>query len=499
MSEAAVQASLPRSAEAEPAPKPAMAGPDWALLAAAALAVCAYLFGHAFFSGNLPGLGLAVSHWSVLLVLLAAARRRGRLRIRGNAGGILLLALSLLLGVWYAVYTDLVLRAMNLPVLALITGQAVYALTGQEERGLLSVRGFWAGFSRLFPGMFRHWAAPFRAVSAGAPEKKRVLRDLLLGMCAAVPVLTVALVLLTSADEVFGSFLRGGLDTMMNADGSAVLKVLMVLPMTLGLFSWMFGALTRMPGTPETAARGTDFPALAAAVTLGLLDAVYVAFAVVQVRYLFLGTESVRMAGGYAAYARSGFFQLAALACLTLLLIWPVLSAYRAHRAVRGLCVLTALLTVVIDAAAFVRMRMYISAYGLSLLRVLTLWAMGMILLSLLAVLIKAFRPSAAVSPVIAAVVLTSWVALNYANIDRIVAADQVARYNAGKTEWKTVSRLITETSPDAIPAYALLEDGEAAEKAQAQIAEIYGIAGEKVALYDWGLNWRQAETYRGK
>ena len=173
MSEAAVQASLPRSAEAEPAPKPAMAGPDWALLAAAALAVCAYLFGHAFFSGNLPGLGLAVSHWAVLLVLLMTARCRGRLRIRGNAGGILLLALSLLLGAWYAVYTDLVLRAMNLPVLALVTGQAVYALTGQAERGLLSVRGFWAGFLGLFPGMFRHWAAPFRAVSAGAPDLSR--------------------------------------------------------------------------------------------------------------------------------------------------------------------------------------------------------------------------------------------------------------------------------------------------------------------------------------
>ena len=79
------------------------------------------------------------------------------------------------------------------------------------------------------------------------------------------------------------------------------------------------------------------------------------------------------------------------------------------------------------------------------------------------------------------------------------MAADQVARYNAGKTEWKTVRRLITETSPDAIPAYALLEDGEAAEKAKAQIAEIYGKAGKKVALYDWGLNWRQAEAYRGK
>ena len=56
MSEAAVQASLPRSAETEPAPKPAMAGSDWALLAAAALAVCTYLFGHAFFQLSLLSL-----------------------------------------------------------------------------------------------------------------------------------------------------------------------------------------------------------------------------------------------------------------------------------------------------------------------------------------------------------------------------------------------------------------------------------------------------------
>ena len=161
-----------------------------------------------------------------------------------------------------------------------------------------------------------------------------------------------------------------------------------------------------------------------------------------QIRYLFAGVESVRMSGGYAAYARSGFFQLTVLALLTLALILPAISLCRESRAVRFLSGLTAVLTGVIDASAFFRMRLYMQAYGLTTLRLVTVWGMAMILLALLACLARAIRPNLRICAVLALAALLTWTAGCWLPVDTIIARDHVARYNAGAGSWESLTSL---------------------------------------------------------
>ena len=476
-----------------------MDGAGWSLLAVCTLAAGFYVFAHHPFTGYLPGIGLAVTHWILTMAAMLFARQKGRLRIRGNARGVFLLALSLLLGACYGIFCDNMLRLMNLPVLMLLSCQTLMALAEDEGLNPLSVSGIWAGFCGFLPGLFRHWPLPFRALKArrmSASGLRNRSGDVILGLVFAVPVLTVALMLLTSADEVFGSFMTGGLDAVMNMDASVIPKLILTLLLALGLFSRTIEAALKQRKETKTGPENRAISGLTVSVVLAALDLVYAAFAAVQIRYLFLGTESVRMAGGYASYARSGFFQLAALAFLTLLLIGPALSVRRENKPIRVLCSVTAVLTSVIDFSAFFRMRLYIEVYGLSLLRVLTLWAMAVILLSLLAVLIKAARPSRAVSPALTAVILATWVALNYANIDRIVAENQVARYNAGLAGWETVAELIHAWTPDDLPAYGGLGSEEAREKARTEIERAYGTGGDSInrpSAYDWSFSWTWA------
>lgn len=67
-----------------------------------------------------------------------------------------------------------------------------------------------------------------------------------------------------------------------------------------------------------------------------LLCALYALFAAVQFIYLFGGREAVAMRGGYAQYARNGFFELVVICALNLLLAgWPF-----AARAARASCAL---------------------------------------------------------------------------------------------------------------------------------------------------------------
>ena len=92
---------------------------------------------------------------------------------------------------------------------------------------------------------------------------------------------------------------------------------------------------------------------------LVMLDVVYLAFALVQCGYLFGGASASEVAGGYARYARSGFFELIAVAainvCVLLATLWARRDAVRSRVVDASQLVLLAL-TLVVDASAAWRM-----------------------------------------------------------------------------------------------------------------------------------------------
>ena len=489
--DAAVPEKNPVSSDASPDFDTASAG----LLAVSAVTAAAYAFGHQLFGPFLPGIGLTVSHWILVISALLYARAKGRLQFRHRGPAILLLALAVMLSACYGIFANNRLRWMNLPALSVMSCQAVFSLTGQlNEENPLSFRGLRAGSRLLIPSLFMNWRVPLKALTARSKKRRGTGAEVMLGLLIAIPVLTIALMLLTGADSVFGSLLQSALSAFLSTDGSAIPKLILAFLLSLTLFSWLFCTGIPHEVTPRPVTAAQQLPVVTFGVVLALLDLVYAAFAAVQVRYLLLGTESVRMAGGYAEYARSGFFQLVILAILTLLMILPLLSALRHSRAIRTLCALTALLTVAIDCSAFYRMHMYIGAYGLSFLRVLTLWAMAMILLALAATMIKAVHPAVRICPALAAILFTTWVALNMLNVDRIVAEQQVARLNAGMTDQQTIIRLVGELSPDAIPAYGHILSETDRRAAETAVHTAFGPAAVRPDAYDWALTWNRAE-----
>src|SRR5204862_978316 len=109
------------------------------------------------------------------------------------------------------------------------------------------------------------------------------------------------------------------------------------------------------------------------ATALGLLNTLFLLFVVVQLRYFFGGAALVEETSGltYAEYARRGFFELMTASGRML----PILLGAEAllHRAAapqvrvfRQLAGLLLGLLAVIMASALQRMRLYVSAYGLS-------------------------------------------------------------------------------------------------------------------------------------
>ncbi len=484
------------------------------LLVLAFLASLWYWFGHIRLSGNTAyhgmGIGLTVSHWVLTAAALILAKVRNTLKL--TPAGVFLLVLSMLLSAIYGIFANAVMKLLNLPVFLLLSAQALFILTGQSEFWPLSGQGLWEGFRRYFRSLFQCWAIPLRAITWRRHDKEEGnpnTEHIFFGISAAFGAAILALVILSSADEVFAGIMNNAIKELQKIDVIFIARMILAFLMAMLLFSHR-ASMLRDPVKLSPVTASPKNPT-AVRMVLSALAVVYGLFAYIQIRYLFAGTESVQMSGGYAAYARSGFFQLVLVALLTLCLILPSLILCREDKPVRILSALVTVLTAVINFSAFFRMRLYIDAYGLTTLRIVTLWGIGIILLALLAALAKAFRPDLHICPVLAAIVLTTWIGLNFTNIDRIVAENQVARFNrdtqsetwisvnGNDSYWtKRISALASDQywSPDYYPVFEKIENPNA--KAQAlnllktrgNAKRNEGPAYRTPRFYDWSLSY---------
>lgn len=385
------------------------------------------IFQPSIFDGRfvtLPGFGMTLwvgLTFSALLLWAAPGKKFSR---RGAA----LLTLTVALSLVFSLRADVDLWLMNLPVQL-----GLMALTCLELRGeanLFTFRGLMGGLGRCVAGLFRYLPRPFQAMT-GLFERggNRRIKGFLLGVMLCVPLLAIVVLLLSDADSVFGGYFQNMISAVQTADGAIVLwTAVRFLAGTLMLCSLccFMGLASAPEEKPETPSRAH---AAMPATVLGALAAVYLLFAYVQFRYLFFAAGAP--AQGYAQYARSGFFQLVAVAFLTLMVVLPCVCRWPGSRAVRGLAGLVTLLTLVILVSAAWRMALYVQAFGLTILRVVTLWGMLALAIALIAALAKALRPRLKIAAPVLMIVAASWVLLNYANINARIAEYNVRAWEA--------------------------------------------------------------------
>jgi len=333
---------------------------------------------------------------------------------------------------------------------------------GRTAKGLLAGAG--AALLAVIPAV--PWLRDgTRGWRRSGPDRARIGRTVLL----TAALLLAFGALLTSADAAFREVLARlapGFDAGRLFFGAVVLVV------AAGAAT----AAARRPGFDTIRARRVR-PARRAewAVPLAALDALFLAFVLVQLAVLFGGEEWVLRPGGpsYADYARSGFWQLVVVTLLTLAVLGVALRfAPRAQPADRLLLRVLlgglSLLALVIVASAVRRLALYEQAYGFTRLRVLVgaveLW-LALLFVLVIAALVS-LRTGWLPRVVLASGVLLL-VGVGLAGPDRFVADQNVRRYHqTGRIDTAYLSRL----SPDAVPALVCLPE-ELREPALADIA----------------------------
>jgi hypothetical protein len=324
----------------------------------------AWLFDLGVHSGDI---GLAFS--ASLVVAAGALLVGGRPR---NGWSRILIAAAAVMAPWLMLRASPWLQWPDLVVtMGLLSGAAVLASDGSPFNVTFALMREWS--ARLLSNMAQ--AAAFIAVplsQAGealtrgnGPTVKQIGR----GLAIAVPVACVIGALLASADPIFASFFNLQIDPA-NLIGHAVWLV------AGGL---VIGGLLRTSLTGPSEDR-KDRPwrinPLEAIVVLVVVDAIFLAFGTAQlITAVGGGVEALHAANmTYADYARSGFFQLLAVAAITLPLLITLTALGNARtgrlRLVFTFLVeLAVLLTIAIVVVAHQRLSLYEGAYGFTMLR----------------------------------------------------------------------------------------------------------------------------------
>jgi uncharacterized protein DUF4153 len=343
------------------------------------------------------------------------------------------------------------LTALSLIIFEAQGGRIRFA--GLTEYALgATVAGLNAGFGLL---LLLFGEAEWRKALGGRASRPTLA--VMRGTLLAVPCLLVFGGLFMTADAVFNHIVRSTL----RVDLPQLFSHLFVV----GFFAWCAGGYLRgMLWGQETAAiKGKRLPSLSLGATeggvmLGILDALFLAFVAVEIRYLFGGSALVQATTGltYAEYARRGFFSLfdVTVLVLPLLLVVHWLMAQRGpqgERVFRVLGGLQVLLLFVVMASAVERMRLYLAEYGLTEERLYATAFMGWLAVPFLwftMTVLTGRRERFAFGALVTGFGLV--IILQVLNPDALIARTNLERAKAGR---RLDVRYATLLSADAVPA----------------------------------------------
>jgi hypothetical protein len=337
------------------------------------------------------------------------------------------------------------LAALSLAVVPATRRPWRASLSEYAAGGIASLAGAGAGAVLLYEEI--DWRElPRGALSRNAAALGR-------GTALALPLLALFGALFVAADAVFEQLVAD----VLPADPADPLTHVLVAGAWAWVATGLLRQLVRPVGEPFGGVESKwRLGTVEVAVLLGTLNALFLAFVLVQLRYLFGGDAHVARETGltYAEYARHGFFELVAVAALVLPLLlladWALARDRRTERVFRGLALVLVALLFVVMASALQRMRLYQREYGLTELRVyatgLMLW-LGVVFGWALFTVLRGRRERFAVGALVVALVAIA--GANVLNPDALIARTNIDRGAAGRPADYTY---LAQLSDDAVP-----------------------------------------------
>lgn len=295
------------------------------------------------------------------------------------------------------------------------------------------------------------------AYLAGAREesgtgKKKSAAAVSLGLLIAIGLLLVIFPMLLRSDMIFA-----GLFENIIWDFRFETSIEIILMFLIGFVaSYAFFSALCSKQFEENEERQKNYPALIAVTFTGILAAVYILYAGIQVLYLFLKLGGLPEGVTYSEYARKGFFELLFVGIVNFILVLVCKALFRKNKVLYGILTVICGCTFVMIASAAYRMMLYVQIYHFTFLRVLVLWFLTVLAFIMAGVTISIYKKSFPLFRYIAVAVGCGYILFSFAKPDRLVA-----EYNLRHMEAYSIQDLrymLYNLSDDAAPVIAELD-----------------------------------------
>ncbi len=320
------------------------------------------------------------------------------------------------------------------------------------------------------------------------------------GVLISLPILFVFLLLLSSADLVFKKYIGSIFDLSINPETFVRWGLIgFVTSLFTGAYAFIFMPSSRPEAISVPKQKVFTIGTTESTIILGSVAVLFFVFVMVQLAYLFGGSEHIASTGyTYAQYARKGFFELIVVAAISFLLIWTIKKSTKFQTLMQSMIFnwLSGILAVevmIIMLSAHRRLNLYEEAYGFTTLRLWShlfiLWLAAAFILLLVHIVHKKSENQFVLQLFISA--LCFFALINLINPDNFIARQNIDRFT---TTGKLDTYYLGGLSEDATPAVAkLLSHPD--EKVRKSAASI--LYQQKQYVPDQFSDWQSANLAR--
>lgn len=347
---------------------------------------------------------------------------------------------TILLSMTYSIYNNPLLRVLNVIVIPfLISG---YILSVRYE----NIKQVDLYFIRKM--ISRLAVVPFENFDKGAKFSKEIIRTrteenentarkaILRGLLISLPLLLIIVNLLTSADAMFSYHINNIIEGF---DYVNIAKFTRHFVFILFIAMYSIGSLWSLKYKEENVKISTGskhkWNSVTVMTVLFSISIVYLLFSIVQISYLYGGSQKVIESGyTYAEYARRGFFELVLVALINFTILissikFTKVDGQRTASTLKATYSLLIVFTFNMITSAFYKMNLYEKAFGYTILRILVQIFIVYLGILLVILLFKVWRKSFKPLRIALIVSMVFYMAINFMNIDKVIAKNNIDRY----------------------------------------------------------------------
>lgn len=431
------------------------------------------------FIGKSIGLSMLLFILPITVYLLYILKKNNK---NVNNKALILLVPIILLSSTYFIFNNALFRYLNLFIIpTLVAAMIVIYIDKKLSAKMLIVKILEVIFRPIdFLGetiitLEESLEKKFKNKNADKPKKKN--GKIIKGILITIPIALFVLILLATADEIFGKIFIDTFKAIIieiskwNLYGIS-LRIVAILLSFLYLAAFIYTLTLKYDKGEEETKQIKEKDNTTIKIILGTLNVMYLFFCIVQIKSLFIGKVNVN----YSQYARQGFFQLMIVSIINIITILIAKKSIKKETKVFNyiniMSIIMIIFTFIILISSAVRMHFYESTFGYTYLRLLVYCVLITEAIMLIPTIIYIIKPNIELAKIYLAIMLIVYLGMNYANFDKMIAKRNIERYEeTGKID---IEYLTMNTQTDAIEEIVeILEIDDINEEIKTKI-EIY-------------------------